>query len=339
MVKFRLCAATRTAQRLIVMSKTIPNVRRIASRIVLLEHVNLNITDEALAKSFYVETLGFAFNPKGSAALSTNGERRQLHVNAGLSQLHLCFCDVEGTPLETPQTLTGRIGLGVESIDAVASRLSEAHASFEVMDPPDGERCIVATAPNNNIFCISQISATREEVSALGGHSGGLGEQALSMPFVELECQPGTAQGIAAFYTEVFGAPTTTDGGTSSGFESCHVFVGDEVAPQEIRFVENPAAPSKRDYEERESKAYHIAVYVGIEDFQWVFDKAAEKGLVWVNPRFVADSALSWEEASRQQQFRIRDITDVNGELLLQLEHEVRSTAHPSCPLQLVQRP
>ena len=176
-------------------------------------------------------------------------------------------------------------------------------------------------------------------MSALGGHSGGLGEQALSMPFVELECQPGTAQGIAAFYTEVFGAPTTTDGGTSSGFESCHVFVGDEVAPQEIRFVENPAAPSKRDYEERESKAYHIAVYVGVEDFQGVFDKAAEKGLVWVNPRFVADSAVSWEEALRQQQFRIRDIMDVNGELLLQLEHEVRSTAHPSCPLQLAQRP
>ena len=48
----------------------------------LLEHVNLNIPDEATARAFYIDGLGGVVNPRSS-------NNRQLHVNAGCSQFHL----------------------------------------------------------------------------------------------------------------------------------------------------------------------------------------------------------------------------------------------------------
>ena len=49
----------------------------------LLEHLNLNVIDKA-ARAFYVDVLGGALNPS-----TTN--KRQVHVNFGLSQFHLPF--------------------------------------------------------------------------------------------------------------------------------------------------------------------------------------------------------------------------------------------------------
>ena len=50
----------------------------------LLEHLNLNVIDKETARAFYVDVLGGALNPS-----TTN--KRQVHVNFGLSQFHLPF--------------------------------------------------------------------------------------------------------------------------------------------------------------------------------------------------------------------------------------------------------
>jgi len=287
---------------------------------------------------------GFTLNPSGSSPLTTIGKRRQLHVNAGLSQLHCLFNEYDGTPCKAPQTLNGRIGLDCESIDAVERRLLEGNIAFKVEQAAGGERRLEVVGPNNNVFSLGQTALTRAQVSGMGEHDGGLGE-VLCMPFVELQCQPGTAQGLAEFYREFFGVAVThlESSSESSIGASCRISIGESIGEslggetalqQELRFVETPTAPSREDYEERVSAAYHIALYVGEADFRLAYDKFAARGLVWVNPRFVEDSAANWEEAAMQQQFRIRDVVDPGGgQLLLMLEHEVRSTAHPCCPL------
>jgi len=54
------------------------------SRGALLEHLNLNVIDGDTARKFYVDVLGGKVNPE-----TTN--KRQVHVNFGLSQFHLPF--------------------------------------------------------------------------------------------------------------------------------------------------------------------------------------------------------------------------------------------------------
>jgi len=74
-----------------------------------------------------------------------------------------------------------------------------------------------------------------------------------------------------------------------------------------------------------------VSLYV--RDLGEVFDRCEELGLVWVNPRFKR-CARTREEAMEQGMFRILKIVDPDGKgELLELEHEIRSTARSSCPL------
>lgn len=147
------------------------------------------------------------------------------------------------------------------------------------------------------------------------------------MPYIELHSQEGTAEGLSSFYTVFFHASTRVqkDNETSQ----CIV---DISSGQELRFIEREDAPSRRDYDEREERAYHICIYV--EDFKEAYERCASQDLIWENPRFPADSATTWEEAKKQQQFRVREVVEPgSGDLLMLLEHEVRGLAHPCCPL------
>lgn len=129
----------------------------------------------------------------------------------------------------------------------------------------------------------------------------------LGMPYVQFDVPPGSAAGIARFYVQVLGAPASAANGAAV------VSMGHN---QQLRFVET----------ERELPAYdghHIAIYVA--DFSGPHGWLNERGLI--------------SEESDRYQYRFQRIVDpASGELLYELEHEVRSLSHAMYRRPLVNR-
>lgn len=119
----------------------------------------------------------------------------------------------------------------------------------------------------------------------------------LGMPYVELNVPPGTADGIQRFYAQVMGCPVSRDG------DSAKVVVGHN---QLLIYTETDAEIPAYD-------GHHIAVYVA--NFSGPHSWLDERDLI--------------TEESDQFQYRFVHIVDPDsGELLFELEHEVRSLSH-----------
>ena len=128
----------------------------------------------------------------------------------------------------------------------------------------------------------------------------------LGMPLVVMDVPAGTSAGISRFYDQVMGCPVAATAGEA------RVRVGYN---QELAFRES-----------NDTAAYdghHIAVYVA--DFSGPHRWLDERGLI--------------TEESDQHQYRFQAIVDPDsGETLAELEHEVRSLAHPMSRRALVNR-
>ena len=119
----------------------------------------------------------------------------------------------------------------------------------------------------------------------------------LGMPYVELHVPPGTAPGIQRFYEHVLGCPATLD------TDSVSVAMGHN---QQLIFQETDAPLPAYD-------GHHIAVYVA--NFSGPHEWLKARGLI--------------SEESDQFQYRFVKIVDPDsGEVLYELEHEVRSLSH-----------
>jgi hypothetical protein len=80
-----------------------------------------------------------------------------------------------------------------------------------------------------------------------------------------------------------------------------------------------------------EYDGHHLAIY--LDDYAGGYTASAEQGLIWNNPRF-NDMPNTVEEAMELAQFRMKDIVDMEtGEVLLELEHEIRGYTNKLCPL------
>src|SRR5438876_2725442 len=79
------------------------------SNIVLLEHVNVQAPDQALATLFYLVGMGFTRDPHMMVGLEN------MWVNLGEQQFHL--------PTNRAQVLRGHIGIVTPSLPALADRL------------------------------------------------------------------------------------------------------------------------------------------------------------------------------------------------------------------------
>jgi hypothetical protein len=134
------------------------------------------------------------------------------------------------------------------------------------------------------------------------------------MPYVEVDCAPGTAAGIARFYTEVLAAPATLGTDAADGGSSfVRIAIG---LAQSLVFRETTRALPPYD-------GHHVQVSVA--DFSGVHRRLLARGLV--------------TEESDQHQYRFQDIVDVDsGRVLATLEHEVRSMRHPMYARHLVNR-
>ena len=129
----------------------------------------------------------------------------------------------------------------------------------------------------------------------------------LGMPYVEFKTPPGSSEGIAKFYTSVIGCATLIES------DSVRVAMGHN---QELIYRETDEPLPEYD-------GHHIAIYVS--NFSGPHQWLAERDLI--------------SEESDQFQYRFQKIVDPDsGELLYEIEHEVRSLSHQMYRRPLVNR-
>ena len=250
-------------------------------------HVNLRVPDQQRAIVFYVMGLGLTRDPY----LVTGVDNAW--INVGTCQFHL--------PIGPAQTLRGTVGLVMADLEGLVKRLANIEPRLA-----DTKFTFTRAGAQMNVTCPwgNRIRVHAPDIN----HFGAL---TLGMPYVEIDVRPGTAAGIARFYTQVLGAPASC--GEDAGGVMVRVPAGlrESLVFREKRGTEAP-------YD-----GHHIQIAVA--DFSGLHRRLLERGLV--------------TEESDQSQYRFEHITDPDtAEVLVTLEHEVRSMRHPMYARTLVNR-
>ena len=207
-----------------------------------LEHVNLQIPDQALGTLFYVQGLGLTRDPYMNTGLAN------MWINVGKSQFHL--------PTGDPWVLRGAIGLVTPDRDALLRRLDGvrkqlAGTKFAVDEKND---YVEVTCPWGNRF--NMHSPDIERFGAIN----------LGMPYLEFEVPMKTAKGIERFYRKLFGAKTALEeNGTG---RIARINVGYH---QDLLFGETDGTIPAYD-------GHHIQVYV--RDFSGPYKELAKRELL-----------------------------------------------------------
>jgi hypothetical protein len=209
--------------------------------IVLLEHVNVQIPDQALATLFYVVGLGLTRDPYLNVGLNN------MWVNAGEQQFHL--------PTRTPQVIDGHIGLVLPDLDALEKRLTAVQEGlkgtrFEWHKRGD---TITATCPWGNQYRCYEAGAN-------------FGDMGVGIPYVEFFVPRGKAPAIMKFYDRVLGASGALE--NEDGLPLGRVKLGRQ---QYLVFRET-------DRPLRPYDGHHIAVYVA--NFSRPYGLLKERGLI-----------------------------------------------------------
>ena len=245
--------------------------------IVLLEHVNVQVPDQPLAMMFYVIGMGFTRDPYLNVGLGN------MWANVGEQQFHL--------PTRPPQVIQGHIGVVVPDLDTLKSRL----ASVEEGLAGTKFRWSVET----NHIAVTCPWGNRLQCYPAGPE---FGDMALGIPYVEFLVGPGRAAGIARFYDQVMGAPSTTESSEQGTLGRVQIGRNQSLV---FRETKEPLVP----YD-----GHHIAIYVA--NFSRAYSYLKDRGLI--------------SEDVRNHQYRFKEIIDPdNGSCVFLVEHEVRSLHHP----------
>jgi len=193
--------------------------------VVLLEHINLQVPDQAMATLFYVVGLGFTRDPYLNVGL------QNMWINVGEQQFHL--------PTRAAQILPGHIGIVVPDLESLRRRLETVRDGLKDtrFNWSLAEGHIAVTCPWGNQF-------------RFYGPDPRFGDMALGMPYVEFHVKKGAAKGIARFYQEVMQAPSTVE--SDNGLFMARVGIGRN---QWLLFKET-------DEEIPTYDGHHIAIYV-----------------------------------------------------------------------------
>ncbi len=209
--------------------------------IVLLEHVNVQIPDQALATLFYVVGLGLTRDPYLNVGLNN------MWVNAGDQQFHL--------PTRAPQVIDGHIGLVVPDLGALGKRLAAVKDGLKDTRFAwrKNKNTIFATCPWGNQFRCYEA----------GDRFGDMG---LGIPYVEFSVARGGARRIVNFYEQIFvanGILENDDGGLLGRIKlGRHQFLAFRETDQPIRPYDG----------------HHIAVYVS--NFSRPYGLLNDRGLI-----------------------------------------------------------
>jgi catechol 2,3-dioxygenase-like lactoylglutathione lyase family enzyme len=250
-------------------------------------HLNVRVPDQQQAIVFYVMGLGLTRDPY----LRTGVDNAW--INVGTCQFHL--------PVGPAQRLRGMTGLVLPDPDALLARLDRIRprlhgTKFGFDRQGDG---VDVTCPWGN-----RIRVHAPDI-------GRFGRMNLGMPYLEIDCAPGTTRGIGRFYAEVLGALV------QRGEDQAGAFVRVAAGLHESLVYRETARPLP-PYD-----GHHVQIAVA--DFSAVHRRLLQRGLV--------------TEESNESQYRFQHIVDPDsGAVLATLEHEVRSMRHPMYARPLVNR-
>ena len=227
------------------------------------------------------------------------GFTRDPHMMVGLENMWINLGEQQfHLPTNDPQVLRGHIGLVVPDLQALEQRLEGVAARLE------GTK--FAYERRGDYLAVTCPWGNQYRCHEPSATHGGI---TTGIPYVEFTVPEGSADGIAAFYQQALGARASV---SSNGSKAAHVSVGQY---QELIFRETDMVP---DYD-----GHHIAIYVA--NFSAPYAFLAQRGLITEDPR--------------NHQFRFVDIVHPeSGELLFQVEHEVRGLKHPLFRRPLVNR-
>jgi hypothetical protein len=253
----------------------------VVGNIVHLEHFNCCIDDQRLAVLFYVVGLGATRDPYLFPGLEN------IWLNFGRTQVHM---PSRAMPPKT-ERLRGTAGLVVPDLADLAKRLE--HAGKEMKRVVGDGRQFAFTVRND---CIEATDpwGTRVRCHAPSPEYGPI---ELGIAYVDFDVPPGTADGIARFYSEVMKAPA------SAKKDRATVSIGRD---QKLHFTETK--DKLPDYD-----GHHIQVYIA--DFATPYE--------WLKSR----DLITMETDAHEWRFQwIVDPKDARR--LFQIEHEVRSMKH-----------
>ena len=198
------------------------------------------------------------------------------------------------------QVVRGHIGLVVPDLGALEERLKAV--------APRLAGTTFAYSVEDGFVDVTCPWGNRFRCRAPGDQFGGT---RLGMQYIDFNVPVGAAAGIAHFYQALLGVPAVVD--SADGRPAAVVRAG---RGQSLVFRESPEEPLAHD-------GYHIAVYLA--DFS--------------EPHAALDSRGLITEESNDCQYRFTRIIDLeNGNLLYELEHEVRSMHHSMFQRPLVNR-
>jgi hypothetical protein len=209
--------------------------------IISLEHINVQIPDQAVATLFYVVGMGFTRDPYLNVGLNN------MWVNVGEQQFHL--------PTRPPQVIDGHVGMVLPDLQLLKTRLESVatglkDTGFEYSVQPDH---IAVTSPWGNRYRCYESDSAASDLS-------------IGIPYVEFNVSPGAVPGILSFYRTVLGAPVVGD--SNGGGAVGRVKIGRQQSLI-FRETERPLAP----YD-----GHHIAVYVA--NFSGPYGYLNEHGLI-----------------------------------------------------------
>ncbi|CAE7562932.1 unnamed protein product [Symbiodinium microadriaticum] len=294
-----------------------------ATGLLLIEHLNLNVLSTQVALDFY-EALGCcrdARRPMNKTLHSNCGSLTQFHTPSPENEAYIAG--------DGAQTWRGHVELlydSLESLQAAATRVAQLRekaefqgTSLAVGDWNDEQQELWASDAYGNKFALRVASNGAAAAMRVGIRPGTEDCKVLGIGSVTLQVPPGTAERGAKFYAELLGFSMTRE-------PSAWALLGGPQSAQRLRLEEHAGCSGQELGE-------HLAIY--IQDFDACFERLLQRGLIWVNPRFVhLDKSTNLDEARKYNCFRFKDILDLEtGEKLFELEHEVRSTGHKSCPL------
>jgi hypothetical protein len=256
--------------------------------IVLLEHVNVTQPDQRPTTLFYVVALGGTRDPYIFVGLEN------MWVNYGRTQIHMPSRGPQ------PQVVRGTIGFVVPDLEALKKRMARVAPGLQGTKFSWKERdgVVEATCPwGNRVRC----HAPAPE----------FGDTELGLAYVEFDVPPGSADGIARFYTEIMAAPSELV--KRHGAAAAEVPIG---RGQRLWYTETREPIPPYD-------GHHIEMYIA--DFSTPYKKLLERGLITME--------------TDEHEWRFQRIVDPKtGKPLFEIEHEVRSLRHPLYARPLVNR-
>jgi hypothetical protein len=209
--------------------------------IVLLEHLNVQVAEQAQAMLFYIVGLGLTRDPYLTVGLEN------MWVNAGEQQFHL--------PTRAAQRFSGHVGLVVPDLKQLEQRLKslEERLKGTLFTWARQSDHVTVTCPWGNRFhCYAPADK--------------FGDMALGIPYVEFLVKRGAAKGIARFYDEVMRAPTLEE--CAGDLSIARVVIGRN---QCLYFRETDVDLLPYD-------GHHIAIYVA--NFSGPYEFLNHRGLI-----------------------------------------------------------